>query len=282
MRYPIKYYNYHKIAGVNYYLDKIGGLFNRKELLRLSKGNQYPLDFIKGIQDACEFLHIDLKRFLEYYSTHSEWPNKLWEECSKNPDKFNDNIFGEYGRANICANCICSFSLKYSYDTVYLFLNKLNEKRQVIKVCDYGCCNANISFAMLMLNKISYLVMTDLYNESAKFIDFRIDKYDVKEKAVWQDVRTIKYENEFDVIICFDVLEHTPNPSEILETKIYPMLKKGGLLIVQAPWGGDVVSHLDEAVYDFYQNGGRIFLRKAFKKIYSMTPLDISGVWVKR
>ena len=59
-------------------------------------------------------------------------------------------------------------------------------------------------------------------------------------------------------------------------------MQPGGILLLQAPWGGGVPSHLDEAIIDFYQNGGKSFISKRFKKIYSMAAMDISGVWQKK
>lgn len=281
MKYSETYLYYQKMSVFTYRINSLLKKLKLKKGLIFPETNTYYFDFLQAINDCCEFLKIDLNKFSLYYSEHTNWPRILWEKCNGDPDKFNEQITGECGRANICANCICSFALKYSYDAIYGFLENLAKSKETIRVCDYGCANANISFAMLLRNKISFLTMCDIYNESTGYINYRIKKYGVEKRAVWKDVRLITDHNEYDAIICFDVLEHTKNPSEILEKKIYPMLKKGGLLIIQAPWGGNVVSHLDEAIFDFYKNSGRRFLKRHFKEIYHMATIDISGVWVK-
>jgi 2-polyprenyl-3-methyl-5-hydroxy-6-metoxy-1,4-benzoquinol methylase len=117
---------------------------------------------------------------------------------------------------------------------------------------------------------------------SADFIAYRAKKHNLS-SIEWHDVRDSTWSHQqFDAVICFDVLEHLSNPSYVLRELLYPMLKHSGLLFLQAPWGGGVPSHLDEAIVDFYHHGGRQFLSKKFNKIYSMAAMDISGVWLKR
>jgi 2-polyprenyl-3-methyl-5-hydroxy-6-metoxy-1,4-benzoquinol methylase len=218
---------------------------------------------------------------MEMMDDHSHWPMELWERVKGDVDEFNRHIVGNIGRKNVCANTICSFALKYTYDTLYSVLQMLGKRQGDISLCDYGCCNANISFSMLLGGHVSTLRAYDLYSESTEYIKHRIRKYGLEERAEWRDVDAPATGELFDVVYCIDVLEHTKNPSQILETQIAPLIKKLGYLIIQAPWGGGVVSHLDEAIVDFYSQGGRKFLLKNFIKIYSMTPLDISGVWQK-
>ncbi len=283
-KYPTTFYYYNFTSRWRYYLERINERIKQKlglkrKKLNLPDGNMYYADFLQAINDSCEYSDIDLTKFISYYANHSNWVEELWKTVDGDPDKFHAKIVGEEGRKSICANCVFSFSVKYSYDVIYSFLSVVNKN---IKCCDYGCANASISFSMLLRDKISFLTMCDIYHEHAEFIKWRIKKYNLENKAVWKDVRSITDYDEYDVVICFDVLEHLKNPTEALKSKLYPMLKKGGLLILQAPWGGQVMGHLDEAIFDFYRNGGRKFLRKNFKKIYAMTSLDISGIWVKK
>ena len=49
------------------------------------------------------------------------------------------------------------------------------------------------------------------------------------------DVMNLDYGNDyFDIITCFDVLEHLPNPRLALQ-EFYRVLKKGGILIIRVP-----------------------------------------------
>ena len=285
MQYPASYYLYRRYSLIEFIASKLSTSV-RKHLLHHSivstTGNIYYVDFLKAIDDCCDFLKIDLATFTQYFLDHPHWAQHVWEESNGNPDAFNNTVAEQYADKNLAANCIYSFSLKYSYDTLYYYLNEIAQRQKEIVVCDFGCANANISFAMAQRKLITHLLCTDLPNMSADFITYRTKKHNLT-SIEWHDVRNFDWSrNQFDAVICFDVLEHLPNPSSVLCEVLYPMLKQGGLLFLQAPWGGGVPSHLDEAIIDFYQHGGKSFLSKRFKKIYSMAAMDISGVWLKR
>ena len=234
-----------------------------------------------AINDTCEFLQVNLIEFIRYLDEHSSWSDELWEKLNANADVYNRSIIGDYGKRNICANTISSFSLKYTSDTLYTVLGLVSNYNNNILLCDYGCCNANITISMLLNGKTSYLAMHDYHTESTNLIEYRLNKHKMQANAQWHDINDTADKFLYDVVYCTDVLEHTTNPSEILMNKLYLMIKPGGYLILQAPWGGDNKTHLDEAIVDFYGHSGRQFLKKNFKIIYSMTHLDISGVWRK-
>ena len=285
MQYPTSYYLYKRYSLIKFIVSKVSTSV-RKNLLRYPAvsptGNVYYVDFLKSIDDCCNFLKIDLATFIQYFLDHPHWAQEVWEESNGNPDTFNNTIATQYADKNLAANCIYSFSLKYSYDTLYHYLERLAHKQKEVVVCDFGCANANISFAMAQRKLITHLHCTDLPNMSADFITYRAKKYNLN-FIEWHDVRNFNWSrNQFDAVICFDVLEHLPHPSSVLCEVLYPMLKQNGLLFLQAPWGGGVPSHLDEAIVDFYSHGGKRFLSKYFKKTYSMAAMDISGVWVKK
>jgi hypothetical protein len=281
LKYPIAYLLQQKYATLRYYLEQISySTFNSRPF-ELMGSPTFHRDFLLAVYDVCEYLGTDLSGFIEMTDDHSRWALELWDRVGGNADEFNRSIIGLVGRKNVCANTMCSFDLKYTYDTLYSILRMLSKRNGALRLCDYGCCNANISFSMLLGGYVSKLRMCDLYSESTEFIKRRIQKYGLEDRAEWIEVGTPATGELFDVVYCIDVLEHTLNPSQILEMEIAPLLEKQGYLIIQAPWGGGVVSHLDEAIVDFYTQGGRQYLSKNFKKIYSMTAMDISGVWKK-
>ncbi len=286
MKYPLSYYLHalrgNVCYGSEFVAAKLKSKLNPHAPLRPSGSDKYYSDFLLAINDACEFLKISLPDFIAYFGEHARWPGELWTSVGADPEQFNRRLTEQYGRYNICANTICSFSLKRTYDALAYVLDILSRRTEGIRVCDYGCCNANISFSMLLNDRISYLAMCDFYSESTALIAYRINKYRLEHKAKWHDVSQRPEMGLYDVVYCIDVLEHATHPSEILEGILYPLLKSGGFLVLQAPWGGGVVSHLDEAVVDFYTRGGRRFLARRFKKIRSLSALDVSGVWIKR
>lgn len=285
MHYPLSYHYHRRRALIEFVGSRLVHSF-RKQILHTSiipiTGNMYYVDFLHAIDDCCDFLGIDLKTFSEYFNHHHEWAAQLWEESRGDANYFNETLAQKYADKNIVANCVYSFSLKYSYDTLFYFLSRFAAANRSVVLCDFGCANAHLSFAMLQRRLITHLELCDLPGLVADFIQFRNRKYNL-DTVIWQDAAhfTVK-DNYFDAVICFDVLEHVPNPSHILKTVLFPILKSGGYLFLQAPWGGGVPSHLDEAIIDFYENGGKEFLSRKFRKINTMAAMDISGVWVKQ
>ena len=67
---------------------------------------------------------------------------------------------------------------------------------------------------------------------------------------------------------------------DFIVEKISPMLKIGGLLLLRAPWRGQL-THLDTAPDDLYQNGGRKYLDENYKEVYRFGVNDISAVYKK-
>lgn len=63
--------------------------------------------------------------------------------------------------------------------------------------------------------------MFDLYSESAELIKHRIRKYGLEGQAQWSAVDEPASGRLYDVVYCIDVLEHTANPSEILEKTLH-------------------------------------------------------------
>jgi hypothetical protein len=282
MKFPVTYQLYKRRARILHYLHKLTNVLFKANPLQVVGCPSFYRDMLVAVQDATEYLSTDLNGFITLFDEHSRWPHELWDKVGGDVAEFNRHITGDVGRMNICANTICSFILKNTHDTLYSVLKMLGNRQQEITLCDYGCCNANVTFSMLLGGHVTSLDMYDLYSESAEFIRHRINKYGMEEQAQWRCVDEPLTGRQYDVVYCIDVLEHTETPSNILETSIAPLLKSGGYLIIQAPWGGPVVSHLDEAIIDFYTKGGREFLTRHFEEVYSMSTLDISAVWRKK
>ncbi len=53
--------------------------------------------------------------------------------------------------------------------------------------------------------------------------------------TIYQDfVENVPFERQFDVVTCYNILEHLPNPGPVLE-KLTQILKKGGILVIEVP-----------------------------------------------
>lgn len=78
--------------------------------------------------------------------------------------------------------------------------------------------------------KYAYSVK-EFFDSSNEFIQSDISK-EYGHKVI--DITKIKYKNEFDVIICANVLEHVFNFHKAIEN-MYAALKSGGILIIFVP-----------------------------------------------
>jgi SAM-dependent methyltransferase len=56
---------------------------------------------------------------------------------------------------------------------------------------------------------------------------------DIQDKLLW-DISTYPFSPEFDVVSCWDVLEHLPDP-EVALANLVTALRPGGLLVVKVP-----------------------------------------------
>lgn len=112
-------------------------------------------------------------------------------------------------------------------------VNSINDlEKKDAYILDIGCGNGNISLA---LGALGYNVlgvdidMVSIANATAlnKFENVRFEV---------SDANTFSINDNFDVIICSEVLEHLEQPWELVKS-IYRILKPGGLLVATVPNG---------------------------------------------
>lgn len=88
---------------------------------------------------------------------------------------------------------------------------------------------------------------------------------------------------QYDVVVCLDVLEHVEQSYDVL-VKLSKKVKKGGLLILKIAFEIDSHSHLPLASKNFYvDNDGPGFLSAEFtniKKFYASAL--VSGAYIKK
>jgi 2-polyprenyl-3-methyl-5-hydroxy-6-metoxy-1,4-benzoquinol methylase len=230
------------------------------------------LPFANALCDVIEFLNISVREFAELCQEWDSVQTDLWMKTT--PETYYREWRDEYGKANLCTNVKNQFLVKW----VNLYLSRVHGR-----LCDYGCGSAVVGFEALLQDRATYLTCIDVPNLSTEFIRYRIEKYGLHDRASWTDASAFANQEGmfYDCVICIDVLEHLNNPSHILTNVIYPMLKKGGVLLLRAPWGGHI-EHTDEAIIDFYGRAGRKFLGTRFRRTASFDALDVSGVYLKK
>jgi len=176
---------------------------------------------------------------------------------------------------NVCANTINQLAwTKYQTIVPYYFSNNGI-------YADFGCGTATLSLGLKINDRIKGdLILLDIPNDVQDYVKYRINKYNLNGHVKYQDAINFKENFSFDGILCIDVLEHIENSSEVFIEKIVPMIKKGGFLILRAPWRGQL-THPDSAADNFYGCGGRQFLSKHFKEVFRFGTTDIDCVYKK-
>jgi 2-polyprenyl-3-methyl-5-hydroxy-6-metoxy-1,4-benzoquinol methylase len=109
-----------------------------------------------------------------------------------------------------------------------------NLKKSDIKILDIGCGNGNISLALgsLGYNVTGVDIDSTSIENARKINTFKNVQFNVL------DANAFDVKDEFDAIVCSEVLEHLENPSELVQS-IFSILKKDGILVATVPngWG---------------------------------------------
>ncbi len=165
----------------------------------------------------------DLKEHLAHYLNLNQ--QKLEEKLSKGQENMSKLHPGSFKESDITAfyeNEISSVHLfdlaswhlgssQYIADTIRLLKMFANGK-----VLDFGGGIGTHSLAAAGMNGVEHVYFVDLNPKNREFLIERANKLGVRELiSVHRDLASTG-NVQFDTLICFDVLEHLPNPAEQL------------------------------------------------------------------
>jgi hypothetical protein len=231
-----------------------------------------------SIEDAKEYLDISTDHFFHYADIWAQVESKLFEE-KDSVSAFYANWRDDASKYNICANILNQHLDVISFKALYTFFTPKTIGNGIL--VDYGCGTGTLSFAFAIENILaSHFLLIDVDNDVKNFIQFRIKKHNLSGNVFFDDANSFNKFHYSSGLYCIDVLEHLENPSNVFREKIHPCLKLGGLLYLKVPWGGHI-THLDDALNDFYSEGGRKLLSEKYKLLRRLKPLDIAGVYRK-
>lgn len=114
-------------------------------------------------------------------------------------------------------------------------VNSIQSKLTIgAKILDVGCGNGNISLALgsLQYNVLGVDIDSTSVEKATQINTFSNVNFELL------DANSFNLKEEFDAIVCSEVLEHLDNPIELVRS-IYSILKPGGVFVATVPngWG---------------------------------------------
>jgi len=214
-------------------------------------------DYLKEIADFFATRHT-----LTQYNNQEE-TDIFWQEIS--PSWASLNIYAQFQYYNEAYDCVAK-----------RFANK------ALSVCDYGCGTGALALALTRTLNIEKLTLLDLDNKIADLVKYIIQKEENK-NIEFHDI--LKEHNEqYDLVICLDVLEHLENSYETLQ-KLDKLVKPNGYMLLKIAFEAEDNTHLPQAAEDFLiKNDGIAYLNEHFIPLQEFPELHqlVYGLYKKK
>ncbi len=186
------------------------------------------------IQDLMEFEKIDreevLKRFLTRFKLRGEEMKKVdFSDSKQVNDYYINNNYEIYDHLE------WHFGKRRAFDKNLLEQIKTLCPDRATEILDFGSGAGQMAY---MLAKEKYIVSAcDLSKKANDFMSFRFEKHRQKIRRIPMPIHK-DFKNKYDIILCFDVLEHIPDDQfdEVVD-QIKSMLKPGGQVMASVSFG---------------------------------------------
>lgn len=196
------------------------------------------------IADLMEFEGVSreeiLRRFLKRHELRNEEMDKIDFKDSKQVEEYYIN-----NNYEIYDHFEWHFQGRRGFDKKLVEDIKAAYPDRATEILDFGCGGGQNAF---MLAKEKYIVSCCDHNKKAMdFISHRFKKHKLKIKKISMPIHS-KFKNKFDIILCFDVLEHIPNDKFDETIELLKSLKKpNGKIMASVSFGAQKFhpSHFD-------------------------------------
>ena len=216
----------------------IGDLEYRKVKPALVK---YANEKKEMITDLSEFNKIPQSKVKELLHASRDLLNKEWRKVNPKTSEeivsfYKDSKYQMYDGANWHFKNRRGFDLKLVRDIKEAFPNKSTE------ILDYGSGIAQNAY--LLANEGYQVSIADFQGKTLDFARYRFEKHRVKVKIVPLPIHP-SFKNKFDIVLCFDVLEHIPDDKfeETIKT-IKSLVKPDGKVVSTVSFGLEDVNPL--------------------------------------
>jgi SAM-dependent methyltransferase len=235
------------------------------------------------LDDAYRFLLVNnlVSNKMDLLDLANQWPyyvDSLFDR--DNPISFYGKLDGSIGASNLIANINDQFSRHYLGYMLDIYIGRNNSFTG--RFLDFGCGTAAVSLSWQKnFARSCKLLLADIQNMPFEFVAFERQVYSELDIFL-SDVFLDSIESStIDFAMCIHVLEHLENPSYVFQS-IHRKLKKGGIILIEAPWGGHP-EHLPQAPLDWDENGGAALLSAGYVQIGKMNPwIPFSGAYLKQ
>lgn len=228
--------------------------------------------YLRVIHKAIKFMDIDMDTFNKFATTRMHYEGEIQSEEEALP------FWGAVDKHFLAFNIMLQLR---DYRNIFHYITEYLKGKEHISYCDYGCGSGALSLALNARNEFEKMTFFDLDCYHSDFVKYYISS--CKMNAKWFDVLKEEEMEQYDVVVCLDVLEHIEESYNTL-VKLSKKVKKGGLLILKGAFEIDSYSHLSLASKNFYvDNDGPEFLSTHFmniKKFY--VPALVSGAYIKK
>jgi len=116
------------------------------------------------------------------------------------------------------------------------WLKRLLNNRKELTICDLGCSEG--SFALNLAREGYNVTGVNLFADSIKLANERAKKFNLADKThfVHSDVMEYDEGKKFDAVLLFEIIEHVPDPTALID-KAVSLLNKNGVCYISTPNG---------------------------------------------
>ncbi|MFH1589268.1 MAG: methyltransferase domain-containing protein [archaeon] len=193
-------------------------LMYRDELLRDKKDREEVISLLGELDGITE------EEVFERLKNRFELRNEEWVKVNKDKPEEVENYYIN-NNYEIYDHFHWHLNARRQFDKKLVAEIKRNYPDKSIEILDFGCGGGQLAY---MLAKEGYLVTAYEPNKKANdFMSLRVTKNRVKLKRLNHPIKS-DFKNKYDVILCFDVLEHIPDDKFEETTNLLESLRKPG------------------------------------------------------